>query len=158
MSDDFSGAMHHANQHAGSSGDGNMFNQALSMLGGQKQHLQNQDIDEQQAVQAHQQMYGNQGGSANTQNMGMAAAMQALKTFTGGKGGGGGGQNQFIGMAMAEASKLFDQQSAQGNAPPGGKQNAISSAAQMALKMYMKSEMGGGSGGGGLMSLASKFF
>lgn len=55
----------------------------------------------------------------------MGAAMQALKHFTsggggqgqgGGLGGGvGGGQNQFVGMAMAQASKLFDQQSAQGN-------------------------------------------
>ena len=50
---------------------------------------------------------------------------QALKMFTGGGGGSGqggglgggagGGQNQFVGMAMAQASKLFDQQSAQGN-------------------------------------------
>jgi len=96
--------------------------------------------------------------------MGVAAAMQALKMFTGGQGSGGGGgsggssQNQFIGMAMGEASKLFEQQSAQGNAPVGGKQAAIASAAKMAMQMYMKSEMGGGgSGGGGLMSLASKF-
>lgn len=47
--------------------------------------------------------------------------MQALKQFTGGQGmaqvasGGGGPQNAFIGMAMGEAAKLFDQQSAQGN-------------------------------------------
>jgi hypothetical protein len=46
--------------------------------------------------------------------------MQALKMFTSGSGGGshgsqGGGQNAFIGMAMAQAAKLFDQQSAQGN-------------------------------------------
>lgn len=55
----------------------------------------------------------------------MGAAMQALKQFTsggggqgqgGGLGGGaGGGQNQFIGMAMGQASSLFDRQSAQGN-------------------------------------------
>lgn len=39
------------------------------------------------------------------------------------------------------------------------KQDAVSSAAQMAMKMYMKSEMGGGGSGGmgGLMSMASKF-
>jgi hypothetical protein len=42
--------------------------------------------------------------------------MQALKMFTGGKEDQGkGGQNQFIGVAMAQAAKLFDQQSAQGN-------------------------------------------
>lgn len=30
-------------------------------------------------------------------------------------GGGGGGQNALVGMAMGQASKLFDQQSSQGN-------------------------------------------
>ena len=108
--------------------------------------------------------------------------MQALKMFNGGGGGSGGhsggqggGQQQFIGMAMGEASKLFgklwdylrfdrlmltpctDQQNSQGNAT-GSKESAVQSAAQMALKMYMKSQMGGGgSGAGGLMSMASKF-
>ena len=81
--------------------------------------------------------------------------------FTGGGGGGMGGgqgqgsQNQFIGMAMSEASKLFDQQSSQGQVAPGAdKQSAINSAAKMALSMYMKSQ---GGGSGGLMGLASKF-
>ncbi|KAL9099629.1 MAG: hypothetical protein Q9187_009472 [Circinaria calcarea] len=93
--------------------------------------------------------------------------MQALKMFSGGAGqggmGGGNSQNQFIGMAMAEAGKLFDQQSAQGKvAPSASKQSAVTSAAEMALKMYMKSQMGGGgsgggSGGGGLMGMVSKF-
>lgn len=42
--------------------------------------------------------------------------MQALKMFQGGGGSSqGGGQSQMMGMAMQEASKLFDQQSAQGN-------------------------------------------
>ena len=81
--------------------------------------------------------------------------------FSGGGGssgqGGQGGQNQFVGMAMGEASKLFDSQSAQGNVAQGAdKQSAVNSAAKMALQMYMKSQ-GGGSGAGGLMSLASKF-
>lgn len=42
----------------------------------------------------------------------------------------------------------------------GDKQSAVNSAAEMALKMYMKGGSGGigGTGGaGGLMSLASKF-
>ena len=61
-----------------------------------------------------------------------------------------------IGMAMSEASKLFDQQSGMGNVAGGtDKQSAISSAAKMALQMYMKNQ---GGGSGGLMSLASKFF
>jgi hypothetical protein len=87
--------------------------------------------------------------------------MQALKMFTGGSSGGssgGGGQNQFIGMAMAQASKLFDQQSASGNAHPDAtKESAVQQAAQTALQMYMKSQMGGGGGASGLMGLASKF-
>jgi len=89
--------------------------------------------------------------------MGSAAAMQALKMFT--EGGGGdslsGGQNAFIGMAMGQASKLFDQQSSQGNVSSGAsKQSAIQQAAEIALKMYTKSQGGGSSG---LMGLASKF-
>lgn len=78
---------------------------------------------------------------------------------------------------MKEAAQLFDKQSATGNVAPGAnKQDAVSSAAQMALKMFLKSEMGGSGGGGamgmlggmmgggggssgagGLLSMASKF-
>jgi hypothetical protein len=45
--------------------------------------------------------------------------MQALKMFSGGGGSSGsagqGGQSQFIGIAMAQAAKLFDKQAASGN-------------------------------------------
>lgn len=103
--------------------------------------------------------------------------MQALKMFGGGSSSSssGGSQNQFIGMAMAQAAKLFgmltyisytehacrtninpDQQNSQGNVQSGAsKQDAIGSAAQMAMKMFMSS--GGSSSSSGLMSLASKF-
>ena len=69
--------------------------------------------------------------------------MQALKMFSGGGAGSGGqgsqgagnSQSQFIGMAMSQASKLFDQQSANGNVSSGtDKQSAINSAASMAFK------------------------
>jgi len=129
MSDDFSGAASHASQHAGDSGDHSLFSSALGMLSGNKQNLQHGDIDEDDAVRQHQNMYGSGGGGqqASSGNVGAAAAMQALKMFTGGGsggggqqqqhqgGGGGGGQNQFIGMAMGQAAQLFDKQSAQGN-------------------------------------------
>jgi len=96
---------------------------------GNKQNLQHGDIDEDDAVRQHQNMYSSGGGnhSASSGNVGAAAAMQALKMFTGGGSGGGmgrqqqqhqgggGAQNQFIGMAMAQAAQLFDKQSAQGN-------------------------------------------
>ncbi|KAF2772046.1 hypothetical protein EJ03DRAFT_334272 [Teratosphaeria nubilosa] len=169
-SNDFSGAAQHAAEHAGGSGDPNMFSQVMGNLQGRHQQLQNEDLDEQDAVQQHQQYYsggGSGGQQATSGSMGSAAAMQALKMFNGGGsssnsgGSSGGSQNQFIGMAMAQASKLFDQQQSQGNVQQGhSKQDAVQSAAQMAMKMFMKSEMGGGgsSSGGGLMSLASKFF
>jgi len=93
--------------------------------------------------------------------------------FTGGGQGSGGqgGQSQLMGMAMSEASQLFDAQSAQGNVS-GTKQSAIEQAGKMArmllshqpiltfanyhtVQMYMKGQGGGNSG---IMSLASKFF
>lgn len=84
--------------------------------------------------------------------------MQALKMFTGGSSSASSGsQSQFIGLAMAEASKLFEQQASQGNVSSGAsKESAVQQAGEMALKMYMKSQ-GQSSGGGGLMSMASKF-
>lgn len=92
--------------------------------------------------------------------MGTAAAMQALKMFSGGGSGssqGGNSQNAFIGMAMGQASKLFDQQSSSGNVQSGAsKESAVQQAGEMALKMYMQSQ--GGSGASGIMGLASKFF
>lgn len=78
---DFSGAAQHAQQHAGNSGDGNMFSQVLGQLSGQQGRLQNENINEQQAVQSHQNFYGGGGGGqpASSGSMGSAAAMQALK-------------------------------------------------------------------------------
>lgn len=126
MQNDFSGAAQHAQQHAGSSADAGMFQNALGQLNGSGGHG---NIDEDDAIRQHQAMYGGGGGQsagpASSGAVGSAAAMQALKMFSGGGGSsggnygsgsmGGGGQNQFIGMAMAQASKLFDQQSSQGN-------------------------------------------
>ncbi|KAF2674325.1 hypothetical protein BT63DRAFT_419621 [Microthyrium microscopicum] len=85
--------------------------------------------------------------------------MQALKNFTGGnpqaaQSQSGSSQNDFMGMAMGEAAKLFDQQSAQGNTGGASKNDVVQQAGAMALKMYMKSQ---GGGAGGLMSIASKF-
>ena len=169
--------MAHAQLHSGGSGDPSLFQNALGHLQNNHQSYGGQGINEGEAVNAHQAMYGGQGGGGHSsQTVGAGAAMQALKMFTGGGGGGGGmmgggggmgagsqgggaGQNQFVGMAMAQASKLFDQQSGQGNLQQGAnKQSAITQAGETALKMYMHSGGGGGGGGmGGLMSMASKF-
>jgi len=165
--EDLSGAMNHAEQHSGESGDRGIFGNVLGFLQQNKHSVGNQQVDEQSAVQAHQQYFGGGGNNqqqADSGSMGSAAAMQALKMFTGGSGGqsssSGGGQNAFIGMAMAQASKLFEQQASQGNVASGAsKESAVQQAGEMALKMYMKSQMSGGSSGGasGLMSMASKF-
>ncbi|KAF2146691.1 uncharacterized protein K452DRAFT_314931 [Aplosporella prunicola CBS 121167] len=168
---EFHGAAEEAAAHAEGSGDSSLFSNVLGMLSGKKQELANEQVNEEHAVEQHKSFYG--GGhessapQATSDNMGAAAAMQALQMFLNSKSGGGsssgGGQGQFIAMAMAQASKLFDQQSAQGNTHEGAsKESAVQQAAQMAIKMYMKSEMSGGSSGGnssggGLMGLASKF-
>jgi hypothetical protein len=86
---------------------------------------------------------------------------QALKKFTsgsgGGNGGGGGGgsQTKLISMAMAEASKLFDQH---GGGSSGGKQDAVNGAAMTVTKLLVQSKFSGMTGGGnsgGLGGLAS---
>lgn len=85
--------------------------------------------------------------------MGNAAAMQAIKMFTGGSGG--SSQSELIGLAMSEASKLFDSQASSGRvSSDSSKESAVQQAGEMALKMYMKSQA---QSQGGLMSLASKF-
>lgn len=68
--DEYAGAHAAAQQHAGSSGNADMFSSVLGMLGGQKQHLANQDVDEQGMVQAHQSMYGDGGGSGQAASSG----------------------------------------------------------------------------------------
>ncbi|KAF2452696.1 hypothetical protein BDY21DRAFT_358461 [Lineolata rhizophorae] len=165
---DLDNAKGNASSYAEGSGDDSLFGSALAMLGGRKQSLREEDVDEDDAVRQHKRFYGDEAGGheAGSGALGTAAAMQALKMVSGGHGK-GGSQGEFIGMAMGQAAKLFDQQSAQGKThPQATKQDAVASAAQMAFKMYMKSEMGGGSHGGGssgggaasgLLNMASKF-
>lgn len=144
---------------------------ALGLLSGNKDKLKNEEVDEDDAVRQHQKFYGDGGSNeqASSNNVGAAAAMQALKMFSGGSGQSSqGGQNKFIGLAMGQAAQLFDKQQSQGQTAPGAtKQDAVSQAAQMALKFYLKGGAGGaGAGGsaggssgglGGLMNIASKF-
>ncbi|MCJ1263583.1 hypothetical protein MMC22_003453 [Lobaria immixta] len=170
---EYQGALSHAHQHSSyggnSSDESSLFSNALGFLSGNKQKIaEDHDIDESQAINAHQAMYGEGGHQQqhSSETVGAGAAMQALKMFTGGGSGAGGmgsqgggnSQNQFIGMAMAKASSLFDQQSSHGRVDPSAsKQSAVNSAAKMALKMYTKSQGGGGGGGaGGLMGMAGK--
>ncbi|PGH26761.1 hypothetical protein AJ80_01525 [Polytolypa hystricis UAMH7299] len=168
-----------------------LFGQAIKFLGEQKGKFgrndkdndDDDDIDEGKIVGAHQALYNSGGqqqqqgqqGQGNQQYdadaLGGGAAVQALKMFLSGDGkeqGGGGGQgggddqNKFIGLAMAQAGKMWDKQNQTGNVKTD-KQSAINSAAKMALKMYMKGGKqggshglsGGGGGGGGLGGLVS---
>ncbi|WVF69820.1 hypothetical protein IAT40_004599 [Kwoniella sp. CBS 6097] len=154
-----------ANAHANNGDDNsNLFSTAMSFLGGMNKD--DNDVDEDRVQQEHQQAYG-QGNASNmsANSIGAAAAMQALKSFTSGgspAAGSGGGdmQSKMIGMAMSEAAKLFDQS---GGAATGNKQDAVTSAGQVIMKLLLKSQFSGMTGGGnsgglsGLMSMASKF-
>ncbi|CAI7672328.1 unnamed protein product [Penicillium bialowiezense] len=169
--DDFSSAANHAQEHHGSE-DKSLFSSALSFINERKSQYSGSggEVDEQHAVKAHQEMYGSGSSSGNhdSNTVGAGAAMQALKMFTGGGSGGsssdgGMDKNKLIGLAMAQAGKLWDEKQGSGANVSGDKQSAVNSAAEMALKMYMKSQGGGvgGTGGAGgasgLLSLASKF-
>ncbi|KAI0178893.1 hypothetical protein GGR52DRAFT_278554 [Hypoxylon sp. FL1284] len=162
--DDLRGASEHASRHAGGSGDSDLFSGLLGALTQKKQSLAEEDVDEEDAVRQHRRFFErDDDDEADDHSMGSAAAMQALKMFTGGQSGNSSStssKSAFVGLAMAEASKLFDQKASQGKvSSDSSKNSAVMKAGEMALKMYMKSQGGGGSGGSssGLLSLASKF-
>lgn len=130
--DDYQGALSHAQQHSPHNGgnpeESNIFANALGFLAGNKHNFANENIDEHQAMNAHQAIYGEsqhhqqQQQQHSSETLGAGAALQALKLFTGGGAGaaghgshgGGNSQNKLIGLAMAQASSLFDQQSKHG--------------------------------------------
>ncbi|KAK0731533.1 hypothetical protein B0H67DRAFT_549282 [Lasiosphaeris hirsuta] len=169
--DDLQNAAHHAANHAPE--DSSFFSSILGEIGQRKHQVAQEDIDEEDAVSSHKQFFGaSPTPEATSSSMGSAAALQALKLFTSGSSDTHQPQSQsaFIGLAMSQASKLFDQQASAGNvAASADKQSAVTKAGEMALKMYLKSQAGhggglpgassgGGSGSlGGLLSLASKY-
>jgi hypothetical protein len=115
-------ALQHAQQYAAPSTPPSLFTTALQHLGQFQQQAAGgeQPVDEGAFASAHQTVYGGGGAQEHgAPTLGMAAAMNALKSFTGGGGGGAGAggnsQSEFIGLAMAHASKLFDEQSLAGN-------------------------------------------
>jgi hypothetical protein len=150
--------------HASSDEDKSFFSSALSFLNN-KPAAGNEDVDEGRMQSHHDDVYSDRPqGDQSANSLGAAAAMHAFQNFTGGGGGGGsggssgGGQGQLLGMVFKEASKLFEQQNGQGNVASGvDKQSVINQAGQMAVKLYLKNQMGGGGGGGGIMGLASQF-
>ncbi|KAI1464216.1 uncharacterized protein F4812DRAFT_216123 [Daldinia caldariorum] len=165
--DDFRGAVEHASRHAGGSGDSDLFSNLLGALTKKKQSLADEDVDEDDAVKQHKRFFekDDDDADADDKSLGSAAAMQALKLFTSGQSGNtqeSSSKSAFIGLAMAEASKLFDQKASQGKvSSDSSKESAVMKAGEMALKMYLKSQGGGktesSSSGSGILSLASKF-
>ncbi|RYP71390.1 hypothetical protein DL770_008138 [Monosporascus sp. CRB-9-2] len=166
--DDLHGAEEEAARHSGGSGDSSFFSTILSAVKQRKQSLADEDVDEDDAVRQHKRFYDDKDDDdADDRSMGSAAAMQALKMFSSGKSE-NQSQGALIGIAMAEASKLFDQKSSQGKVSgEASKESAVTKAGEMALKFYLKSQ-GSNSGGGGisgdsdskmsgLLGLASKF-
>ncbi|RYP46119.1 hypothetical protein DL768_007640 [Monosporascus sp. mg162] len=185
--DDLHGAEEEAARHSGGSGDSSFFSTILGAVKQRKQSLADEDIDEDDAVRQHKRFYDDKDDDdADDRSMGSAAAMQALKMFSSGKSvrlcyaspaprssavlstdedkqiQQNQSQGALIGLAMAEASKLFDQKSSQGKVPSEtSKESAVTKAGEMALKFYLKSQ-GSNSGGSdsnmsGLLGLASKF-
>ncbi|KAH7256449.1 hypothetical protein BKA59DRAFT_467523 [Fusarium tricinctum] len=162
---DFDNAKEEAHQKAGSSGDKDLFGSILGALGQKQNKLADEDLDEEDAIKQHKETYNNDQSQQDSKSLGTAAAMQALKMYTQGQGqsstGNSNSQTAFLGLALAEASKLFDNKAASGKVSDGtSKESVIQQAGEVALKMYFKNQAGGGGqqgGAGGLMGLATKF-
>nr|BAH22598.1 beta-flanking protein [Pholiota nameko] len=146
-------------QEHGSSDNSDIFSNALSFVSGNKQK-HSEPVDEESVTKAHAQVYGDSDSSVPMPSAALQLCRQVLKKFTsGGESAGGGSQTQLISLAMAEATKLFDQN----GAGSGNKQDAVNGAAMTVMKLLVQSKFsgavgGGNSGGlGGLMSLAQQF-
>jgi len=121
------------------------------------------------AERVHREIYEQGGGAPQShhsaEDVGQAAALHAFQLHKqqqqqrqqedqeeggGGGGGGGGGMQDFMGMAMGEATNLFNAGGGQGD-----KMAMVQSAAMMAMKIYMsqqqQSDGGGGGGLGGML-------
>ena len=104
--------------------ESSFFSKAVSFISEHKDRFGKEDIDEQKVVGAHQALYEGGGSEKKHSNdadfLGSGAAMQALKMFMSSddkdkdKGSGGHDQNKLIGIAMAQAGKLWDQQNKKG--------------------------------------------
>ncbi|KAJ9092619.1 hypothetical protein QFC19_008657 [Naganishia cerealis] len=145
-----------AGMQSNDSGLSGMFAQGLAMAQsyGVNKNPQDVDLDGDGVIDAHERAYNKgQGGQMDANSMGAAAAMQAMKSFMGNGGGssaasssGGNMQSKLIGMAMAEAVKLFNKN---GGAANGSQQDVVSSASTTIMKLMLKSQMSGAMGTGG---------
>ncbi|KAH8174484.1 PAS fold domain-containing protein [Sarocladium implicatum] len=146
-----------ASKRAGSSGSSDMFSNIVSAIGGKEDKLAKEDLDEEDAVKQHKKEYKGEKGDeqADVKSLGTAAAVQALKLWNQGEAGNKQDKGSFLGLAMSEASKLFDDKAAKGDVKSGtDKQSVIQQAGEVAMKLFLK---GQGQQQGGLAGLASKF-
>jgi len=114
---DFSSILGHAEQNGSSRSD--LLNAAVNYLKENSGRFSKEDVDEERAVKAHKVLYEGKSDDSDkhdSESLGMGAALQALKLFMGQSHGGSGDKNQLIGLAMAQAEKLFDQKAAEGKA------------------------------------------
>ncbi|KAJ7293146.1 hypothetical protein C8J57DRAFT_1210783 [Mycena rebaudengoi] len=114
------------------------------------EHRPPSDDEREAAAHAHKKLYkeGADATSMDADAVGGAAAAEAIQKFLS---GGGGDTKDLVAFAMTEASKLLSGSGA--GADAGFKGQVMQKAAMMAFK----SQLGGDKGGGGAMSLLSKF-
>ncbi|KAL2000713.1 hypothetical protein VTN02DRAFT_2708 [Thermoascus thermophilus] len=142
--DDFSGAISHARHERRAARadtddddderESSFFSEAISFLKQNRGRFtgsdNDDDLDDRRIIGAHQSLYGGGGGggggeggsSHDANSLGMGAALQALKLFTSssgaenpGQGGGGSAKDKLIGLAMAQAGKLWEEKQEGGN-------------------------------------------
>lgn len=150
---DFDDAKEEASKNAGSSGDKDFFGNILHAVSQKK--LSHDDVDEDDAINKHKKTYDDDDDDADENSLGTAAALQALKLFNKGEASSNNSQSAYLGLAMSEASKLFDDKASKDKVSSGTSKDAVvQKATEVAMKMYLKSQ---GEQQGGLVGLASKF-
>lgn len=118
---DINSSASHASTHASENADSSLFSQALNFVQERRsagQYNESDEVDEAHAVDSHRR-YEEGGDNMNSQDLGAGAAMRALQSFNSGSGeetGGGRDQNAFIGMAMAQAEKMWEEKNGRGEA------------------------------------------
>ncbi|PKX91076.1 uncharacterized protein P174DRAFT_463224 [Aspergillus novofumigatus IBT 16806] len=173
--DDFNPAVRYAESHTNTS-DPSLFTSALSFLNENKHRLSNDnDIDEQKMINAHQSLYG--GGESerrhDSDSVGAGPRCKRLRCLRVRRRGRRAGwtRMRLLGWRWRRRRRCLRRRRRRGGGKllfrlclgflNGDKQSAINAAAEMALKMYLKSGGGGMAGtggpGGGLLQLASKF-
>ena len=121
-------------------------------------------LNEQTILTAHQKLYqaGPDVTGIDSSSIGAAASLQTLKSMVSGAQGiilsyivlmlvGGRSDNTFVGMAMSEAAKRFDQLNEQGKVHSGNKEDAVANAAKTAVQLLSQARAKPENGGGGLL-------